>query len=132
MSNINAATSATLISQLEVAQTTQGLTDQQLCNHLGFEREIVLSLIKAGSMKMPLTKIPALARALKLDAAELMRVALSESDPALAEAIASVFNPLCLSATETNLITHLRKLSGGQAGTPVVFGGKGVIALVAV
>lgn len=129
MSNINATT---LISQLEAAQATQELTDQQLCALLGLEREIVLTLIKAGTMKMPLTKIPALAKALKLDAANLMRVALRESDPELSVAIEEALNPMRLSATEVNLIKHLRKLSGGQAGTPVVFDGKGVIALVAV
>lgn len=132
MSTINAAAHATLISQLETAQATQKLTDQQLCEAVGFEREIALTLIKAGTMKMPLTKIPALAKALKLDAAGLMRTALSESDPELSAAIEEVFNPLHLSATEMNLVKHLRMLSGGQAGTPVVFDGKGVIALVAV
>ncbi len=132
MSNINAATSTTLVGQLEAAQATQGLTDQQLCEELGFERQITLTLIKAGTMKMPLTKIPALARVLKLDAAELMRVALSESDPELSAAIEEVYDPMRLSATEVNLITHLRKLSGDQAGSPIVFEGRGVIALVAV
>ena len=129
--SINTISPATLIAQLEVAQATQALTDQQLCDALGFERQIALALIKAGTMKMPLAKIPALARVLKLDAAELMRVALSESDPALSAAIEEVFDPMRLSATEVNLIKHLRKLSGDQAGKPVVFDGKGIIALVA-
>lgn len=132
MLNINVATSTTLISQLEAAQATHGLTDQQLCDVLGFERQITLTLIKAGTMKMPLTKIPALARVLKLDAVGLMRVALSESDPDLSAVIDEVYDPMRLSAAEVNLITHLRKLSGGQAGAPIVFEGKGVIALVAV
>ena len=132
MSNLAATSPATLISQLEAAQATLGLTDQQLCDALGFERPVVLTLIKAGSMKMPLNKIPALARVLKLDAAELMRVALSESAPDLLQVIEEVFNPLNLSAAEVNLITHLRKLSGDQSGAPIVFEGKGVIALVAV
>lgn len=132
MSNINAATSTTLVGQLEAAQATRGLTDQQLCEELGFERQITLTLIKAGTMKMPLAKIPALARALNLDAVGLMRVALHESSPELSEAIAEVFDPMHLTAAEVNLITHLRKLSGDQPGAPIVFEGKGVIALVAV
>lgn len=132
MSNNDAAAPATLISQLEAAQAAQELTDQQLCEAVGFEREIALTLIKAGTMKMPLTKIPALAKALKLDAAGLMRVALSESDPELAKTIEEVFNPLRMTAAEVNLIAHLRKLSGDQLGAPIVFEGRGVIALVAV
>jgi hypothetical protein len=132
MSNINATASTTLVGQMEAAQATQGLTDQRLCDLLGIERGIALTLIKAGTMKMPITKIPALAKALKLDAPDLMRIALRESSPGLAEAIEDALNPMHLSATEVNLIKHLRELSGGQAGTPIVIQGKAVIALVAV
>lgn len=132
MSNIAATPSLNLIAQLEAAQATLGLTDQQLSEALGFERPVVLTLIKAGTMKMPINKIPALAKALKLDTVELMRTALRESTPELSEAITEVFDPLHLNAAEVNLITHLRKLSGDQSGAPIVFEGRGVIALVAV
>jgi hypothetical protein len=133
MSN-TAATSptATLIAQLEAAQAAHGITDQQLCEAVGFERGIVLSLIRAGSMHFPLTKIPVLAKALHLHPVDLMRAALNESSPELSEAIAQVFDPLRLTATEVNLINHLRKLCGGQPGSPIVLDGQGVIALVAV
>lgn len=132
MSNIATTSPSTLIAQLEAAQATQELTDQQLSDALGFERQIALTLIKTGTMKMPLTKIPALAKALKLDAVDLMRTALHESSPELSEAIAEVFDPMRLTATEVNLINHLRRLSGDQPGAPIVFEGRGVIALVAV
>jgi hypothetical protein len=36
-----------------------------------------------------------------------------------------------LTATEVNLINHLRKLSGDLPSTPIVFDGQRVIALVA-
>ncbi len=132
MPNVNATPPATLIAQLEAAQVTQELTDLQLCEALGFERPVVLTLIRAGTMKFPLAKVPALAKALGLDAADLMRTALRESSPELSEAIAEVFDPQHLTAAEVNLITHLRKLSGDQPGAPIVFEGRGVIALVAV
>ncbi len=82
-------------------------------------------------MKIPLTRIPALATALELDAVELFKVALHESDPALAQVIEEVFNPMNLSSTELNLITHLRELSVNKPCAPMVFSGKTVIALVA-
>ncbi len=132
MSHIAATAPTTLIAQLEAAQAAQGLTDQELCELLGFERGIVLTLIKAGSMHFPLTKIPVLAKALHLNPVDLMRAALHESSPELSEAIAQVFDPLHLSAAEQNLIKHVRELSGGQTGAPIVFEGRGVIALVAV
>ena len=124
-------TSATLVEQIEAQQAALALSDQELCEAVGFERTIMLTLIKSGTMKMPITKIPALAAALEIDPAELFRSALRESDPALSQVIEQVFNPLHLTATEVNLIQHLRELYGDQKVSPLVFGGKGVIALVA-
>jgi hypothetical protein len=131
MSNTPPSTPGTLISQIEAQQTLLGLSNEQLCTALRFERESVLALIKRGVMKIPLTKIPALAAALELDVSELLRGALRESDPALSEVIEDVFNPMRLSATEVNLINHVRELSGNRQGTPLVFDGRTVIALVA-
>lgn len=132
MSNIaTTSLSTTLIAQLEAAQAAHGITDQQLCEAVGFDRPVVLKLIKAGTMNFPLAKVPTLAKALHLDPADLMRAALHESSPELSEAVAQVFDLVRLTATEVNLINHLRKLCGGQPGSPIVLDGKGVIALVA-
>lgn len=131
MSLANTTVQSTLIAQLEAQQAALGLSDQALSEAVGFERPIMLALIKQGTMRMPLTKIPAMAAALELDPAELFRAALRESDPALGKVIDDVFNPLLLSATEMNLIKHLRRLCGDSKVSPIVFDGKGVIALVA-
>lgn len=125
------ATPLTLIAQIQAQQAALELTDRDLCAAVGFEREIVLGLIKAGSMKFPLPKIPALAKELELDPSELLKVALHESDPELSKLIEDVFNPLRLTSTEVHLIKHLRKLRGNTPAAPLVFDGKGVIALVA-
>lgn len=120
-----------LMSLIETRQTALGLTESQLCTAMGFQKETALALIKSGAMRMPLNKLPALAKALELDPATLVSAALSESEPALAQVIQDVFNPMRLTATEVNLINHLRKLSGDQPTTPIVFDGQRVIALVA-
>lgn len=122
----------TLIGLIEARQTALGLTDHDLCAALGFERQIALTLIKAGTMRLPLTKIPALAAALELDRVELLKVALSESDPVLLQVIEEAFGPLRLTSSEVNLVRHLRELSGNTPLGPIVFPGSGVIALVAV
>lgn len=124
-------TPTSLIAQIEARQAALELSDHDLCAALGFERQIVLGLIKAGSMRMPLTKIQALAVALELDPIELMKQALLEQDPALSKIIEDLFNPLHLTSSEVNLVKHLRKLCGDTPTSPLVFGGKGVIALVA-
>lgn len=124
-------TPTTLIGQMEAQQALLGLSDQELCAALGFERGIALALIKQGAMKLPLNKIPALAGALQLDAAELFTLALRESDPVLSQIVEDLFRPLHMSATEVNLIKHLRELSGGRQGAPIVLDGRSVIAVVA-
>ncbi len=72
------ASPQTFIALMEARQTALGLSDHDLCVAVGLEREIALTLIKQGSMKFPLIKIPALAVALDLDPAELLKLALIE------------------------------------------------------
>ena len=129
--SISQSSSLTVISQLEAQQAALELSDQELSEAVGFERTIALTLIKQGTMRLPLTKVPAFAAALELDPVELMRAVLQESDPALGKVIEEVFNPLRLTATEANLIKHLREQYGDRKVTPMVFDGRGVIALVA-
>ena len=126
------ATPTTVVGIMEARQALLGLSNQEICTAIGFEREIALRLIKTGTMKMPLTKIPTLAAVLQLDAAELLRVALRESDPALATLIEEAFNPMHLSATEVDMIKHQRKVSGDTVGAPITLQGNDVIALVGV
>ena len=124
--------SSPLIDQIEARQSDLGLSDKQLCEAVGFDREIVFSLIKAGTMRLPLNRIPALAKALSLSPAPLLRSALLEGHPELLAVIEEVFNPMNLTDTEVRLLQHLRSLAGDQPVVPIVFDGKGVIALVGV
>lgn len=72
----------------------------------------------------------ALAEVLSLDPGLLLKTAMEETSPELLAVIESVFNPMSLTTTETNLIKHLRKLAGDQPCSPLVFEGKAIIALV--
>ena len=132
MQNSESPSPGTLVGLMKAHQTALGLSDHQLSVAVGFEREIVLKLIMAGSMKFPLTKVSALAAALDLDPVELLKLALRESDPGLSKLIEDTFDPMHLTATEQNLVRHLRELSGNTVGAPIVFPGNGIIALVAV
>ena len=121
----------TLIGFMETRQAALCLSDHDLGAALGFEREVVVSLIKAGSMRFPLNKVPALAAVLRLDAAELLKIALRESDPTLVKLISETFDPLHLTATEVDMIKHQRSLSGSAVGAPIALQGNDVIALAA-
>lgn len=122
----------TLVERIEIRQTLLGLSNQEICTALGFEREIALGLIKAGTIKMPLAKVPALAAVLQIDAVELLKVALRESDLVLAKLIEEAFNPMHLSTTEVAQIKHQRSLSGSAVGAPITLQVEDVIALVEV
>ena len=131
MSHHPSSNPVSVIAQLEAQQAALGLSNQELSAAVGFERQTALSLIQQGTMKLPLNKVPAFAAALELDPADLLRAAIRESDPTLGKLIEEVFNPLRLTATEMNLIKHVRELCGDRQGAPIVFDGKTVIALVA-
>lgn len=122
---------ASLVAQILARQAELGVTDIQLSEALGFEREIVLTQILRGALRLPLTMLPILAKFLDLDAIDLLRTGLPEQSPGLLEVVEGIFNPHQLTTSEVNLIHHLRKLSGDRVGAPIVFEGRGVIALVA-
>jgi hypothetical protein len=97
------------MAQVEAQQVALGLSDQELCAAVGLDRVIVLSMIKTGDMKLPLTKVPAFARALALDAGELFKAAMHETSPELEALIETIYNPMRLTASETQLIERTRK-----------------------
>jgi hypothetical protein len=121
-----------VMTRIEERQAALGLSDQELCAAVGFDREIVWTLIRTGSMKLPLNKVPAFAKALALEPGPLLRTAMDESSPGLMQLIRDVFDPLDLTDSEQRLIKHLRHLAGGKPTGPLVLDGKGVIALVVV
>lgn len=122
----------TVFELISARQTELGISDRDLCEALGFDRAIILTLIQSGNMRFPLNKVPELARALSLDAGTLLRQVMQETSPGLLGLIQGILNPLQLTESETNLIKHLRRLAGDTAVGPVIFEGRGVIALVAV
>lgn len=120
----------TLVERIVARQEELGMTDTDLCAALGFERDITLTLIKHGTVKFPIPKIPALAAALSLDDRELLGAALIESSPDLLATLDQIYNPIKLSTAEVNLIRHVRNLAGDRAVAPIVFEGKAIIALI--
>ena len=87
----------TFVAQIEERQAALGITDHQLCEALGFEREITLSLIMQGTMRLPLPKIPALATALGLDPVFGINHVVRERCAALAYDLMEPFRP-CVDA----------------------------------
>jgi transcriptional regulator with XRE-family HTH domain len=122
----------TLGELIESRQRALGLSDEQVARALGYDRGIVVVLMKQGSLKLPINKVELLAEVLTVDGSEVLRCALSEQIPELMQVIDRTFGPFALSPTERSLITHVRKISAGREARPVVIDGTAVIALLTV
>ncbi|RVT82458.1 helix-turn-helix domain-containing protein [Inhella crocodyli] len=91
-----------------------GLTNAEIARALGLPRPNVVAMILRGRMKLPLTRLPALARVLEVDPVWLLRVTLDEYTPALWQVIEVVVGAdALLSARERALIEFVRTHAGG-------------------
>lgn len=67
-------------------------TQKEVAREVGFLNANMLSLLKSGANKVPLDRVPALAKALEVDPAYLMRLSLEQSvGVTAANAIVEVF-----------------------------------------
>lgn len=80
-----------------------------LAEALGFKNANAISLMKAGKMKVPFTKVNAIATFLRIDARQLLALCLREYTPEVAEILDEHFPELTLSENELDLIVKLRK-----------------------
>lgn len=114
-------------------QTALNLSDAEVAAAIGYDNGRVIGLIKAGTMNLPINKVIALAKVLHIDSFDLLRLVLTETAPELWNVVREVMAPLgALQPAEVNLLRHLRALCAGRVAKPIVFDGKGVVALVAV
>jgi transcriptional regulator with XRE-family HTH domain len=74
-------------------------TQREIASEIGYDKPNILSMFKRGEAKIPLEKIPALAKALHVDPAFLFRLAMEQYWPKAEKAIADVFGSI---ATKNN------------------------------
>lgn len=77
----------------------------------GFTNVNVLAMIKTGSSKLPIDRVPGLAKALEVDPALLLRLALDQAyGDTAARALIDIFGPL-VTANEMSWLTEIRDAS---------------------
>jgi DNA-binding transcriptional regulator YdaS (Cro superfamily) len=87
----------------------QGVKSQRdIAREMGYERPNIVSMFKTGDTKVPLEKIPALARAIDSDPAELFRISMEQYWPELYGVIRDIFGDI-VSKDERDLIALVRK-----------------------
>jgi hypothetical protein len=108
-----------VMTRIEEQQAALGLSDQELCTAVGFDREIIWTLIKTGAMKLPPTKVPAFAKALSMDASELFEAVMLETSPELAALIETIYSPMQLTPSEKHLIECIRMSAQALTAAPM-------------
>lgn len=123
--------SPALLELITARQAELQLTEADLASSIGYDKGVIVAMIKSGAIKLPVTKIPALAMALELEASTLLVLAIKEGSPELLKLIEQVWGPLDLTPAEARLVQTCRTLAGGRTVAPIVFA-DAVVALVTV
>ena len=104
---------AQYISKQIDVQASMGKNQRQIAAEIGYEKPNMISMFKRGEAKVPLDKIPALAKALNVDAAFLFKLAIQQYWPEMGKAIAEIFGTI-LTKNETKMIELIRTLTKGS------------------
>lgn len=94
-----------LTKQIEVLQPTK--SQREIASEMGYDKPNIISMFKRGETKVPLDKIPLLAKALNVDPQHLYRLAFADYAPDLGEAVRSAFG-LWHTKNEEKLLQTLR------------------------
>lgn len=98
---------------ISAAIERSGKTQGEIAAEAGFPRSSVLSMIKQGQTKMPLARIPQMARALEVDPLEFLRLALGEYMPELLATCDEMYGYAAFNDAERELVARLRERHGG-------------------
>ena len=89
-------------------------TQREIANEIGYDKPNMISMFKRGEAKVPLDKIPQLAKALGVDAGHLFRLALEQYWPGGATLIVDILGRI---ATENEEIVLLKKWRAASRNT---------------
>ncbi len=99
---------------------------KEIAAEIGYDKPNVLTMIKQGKTKLPLTKIGPLARAIDVDPAYLLRLTMAEYFPETWTAIEAILPGKLLTKNEWRLVEEFRRLSNDTDPPPMLleeFGG---------
>jgi hypothetical protein len=96
-------------------QITQcGRLQDEIAAECGFANSNIISMIKNGVTKLPLAKVGVMAKALSVDPAYLLRLAMTEYTPEVWSVLESVFGRSSfVTAAELDLLGLLRQRAHG-------------------
>lgn len=90
-----------------------GLTNVQIAEALGYERPNVVAMMLTGSMKVPVAKVPALAKVLEVDPVALLRRVMDAYNPEVWATLEQVIGKGSIATkNEVALLEAIRSLTG--------------------
>jgi len=88
-------------------------SQREIAAEIGYDKPNVISMFKRGEMKVPLDKVPALAKAIDVDPAHLFRLAMEQYWPDQHEAISAVFGTV-VTKNEAEIVGKIRELTNNS------------------
>lgn len=87
-------------------------TQDEIAREAGFQSSNTISMIKSGKTKLPIARIPALARALNADPRKLFALALQHYHPDIFSIYSKLAPEMLISDKEFELVKSIRKATG--------------------
>ena len=87
-------------------------SQREIAREIGYESSNLISMFKRGEARVPLDKIPLLAKALFVDPGHLFRLALQQYWPDKGDVIATIFGNLATENEKAILLTKWRSATG--------------------
>ena len=109
-----------------------GMSINEVAAAIGFKDPYLLQTYLDGSTKIPLDRMPALARAFGVDQILAVRCWMAEYIPDLLEIVDGLPQPPLLTANERRLIKRIREFTENTDADIVIADGRDVLALVMV
>jgi transcriptional regulator with XRE-family HTH domain len=97
-------------------------TQREIAVEIGYDKPNMISMFKRGEVKVPLDKIPALAKALQVDPSHLFRLAVEQYWPGLEGTIDTIFGRIATANEEEILLRKWRVATenADPASTPAI------------
>src|SRR5271170_3660497 len=84
-------------------------TQREIATEIGYDKPNMISMFKRGEARVPLDKIPLLAKAMEVNPTHLFRLALEQYWPNMRDMIADIFGRIASENEEVLLLEKWRK-----------------------
>ena len=104
----------TVAEYLAAQIALSGKSQADIAREVGYERSNVVNMMKQGTLKLPITKVGAMAKALGVDPVHLLRLTMTEYMPETMAAVEQIMGRALLTESEQRILEVVRKAAAGR------------------